>query len=54
MQQRDTPYVFGDYDDREPREGFENGDDRDAASDLETVIDDGQAMSYRSYRRRQL
>jgi hypothetical protein len=51
MEQRDTPYVFGDYDDRDRRDGIE--DHGDGASDVETVIDDGLAMSYRSYRRRQ-
>jgi hypothetical protein len=51
MQQRDTPYVFGDYDDRDRHEGA--GEREERTSELETVIDDGLAMSYRSYRRRQ-
>jgi len=51
MVRRDTPYVFGDYDDSEVSD--QTGDiDEDAGSDVETVIDDGLAMSYRSYRRR--
>lgn len=51
MSRRDTPYVFGDYDDSEVSEL--TGDiEEEAGSDVETVIDDGLAMSYRSYRRR--
>ncbi len=51
MVQRDTPYVFGDYDDSEVSEL--TGDvDNEPGPEVETVITDGLAMSYRSYRRR--
>ena len=54
MVRNNSPYVYGEVDDDEVEEEFEAADDPDVdAVARETVIEDGVAMSYRSYQARQ-